>query len=78
MRFIVTGGCGFVGQAICREITEHLPDAHVVAFDNLRRVGAVLNRLLTVEKKMHGRWAGRPISHACHTAENEKTRKRAG
>lgn len=45
MRFIVTGGCGFVGQAICREITEHLPDAEVVAFDNLRRAGSELNRL---------------------------------
>jgi len=34
--------------------------------------------LLTLEKKIHGRWAGWPIPHACHTAENEKTRKRAG
>jgi hypothetical protein len=44
MRFIVTGGCGFVGQAICREIVEHLPDARIVAFDNLRRAGSELNR----------------------------------
>jgi len=34
--------------------------------------------LLTLEKTIHGGWAGWPISHACHTAENEKTRKRAG
>jgi hypothetical protein len=34
--------------------------------------------LLTLEKKIHGRWAGWPIPDACHTAENEKTRKRAG
>jgi CDP-paratose 2-epimerase len=45
MRFIVTGGCGFVGNAICREIREHLPDADIVAFDNLRRAGAEQNRL---------------------------------
>jgi CDP-paratose 2-epimerase len=44
MRFIVTGGCGFVGSAICREIVEHLPGAQVVAFDNLRRAGSELNR----------------------------------
>jgi CDP-paratose 2-epimerase len=44
MRFIVTGGCGFVGNAICREIVEHLPGARVVAFDNLRRAGSELNR----------------------------------
>lgn len=44
MRFIVTGGCGFVGNAICREILAHLPGAEVVAFDNLRRRGAEINR----------------------------------
>jgi len=44
MRFIVTGGCGFVGNAICREIVEHLPGAQVVAFDNLRRAGSETNR----------------------------------
>ena len=44
MRFIVTGGCGFVGNAICREIIEHLPGAKIVAFDNLRRAGSELNR----------------------------------
>jgi len=35
-------------------------------------------KLGTLEKTIHGGWAGWPISHACHTAENEKTRKRAG
>lgn len=44
MRFIVTGGCGFVGNAICRDLVEHLPGAQVVAFDNLRRAGSELNR----------------------------------
>jgi hypothetical protein len=34
--------------------------------------------LLTLEKPMHGRWAGWTIPHACHTAENEKSRKRTG
>ena len=51
MRFIVTGGCGFVGNAICREIVAHLPAAQVVAFDNLRRAGSELNRL---ELRRHG------------------------
>jgi len=45
MRFIVTGGCGFVGNVICRELIEHLPAANVVAFDNLRRPGSEKNRL---------------------------------
>jgi CDP-paratose 2-epimerase len=44
MRFIVTGGCGFVGAAICRELVEQLPGVQVVAFDNLRRAGSELNR----------------------------------
>lgn len=44
MRFIVTGGCGFVGNAICCEIVEHLQGAQVVAFDNLRRAGSEINR----------------------------------
>lgn len=44
MRFIVTGGCGFVGNAICHEILAHLPGAQIVAFDNLRRAGSELNR----------------------------------
>lgn len=44
MRFVVTGGCGFVGSEICRVLVEHLPGAEVVAFDNLRRAGSEQNR----------------------------------
>ena len=38
--FLVTGGCGFVGSTICREITRLDPLASVTAFDNLRRRGS--------------------------------------
>ncbi len=44
MNVLVTGGCGFVGSAICRGLVAHLPGCHVTALDNLRRVGAETNR----------------------------------
>jgi len=70
-------------------LIEHGPDAfstalatflnHAMHIEREHVLKAQGNRiLLTLEKKIHGRWAGWPIPHACHTAENEKTRKRAG
>ena len=44
MNILVTGGCGFVGSAVCRGLVAHSPSYRVTAFDNLRRVGAETNR----------------------------------
>jgi CDP-paratose 2-epimerase len=44
MNILVTGGCGFVGSAICRGLLAHRPGCRVTALDNLRRVGAETNR----------------------------------
>jgi CDP-paratose 2-epimerase len=44
MRCVVTGGLGFVGNAMCRALIEHFPGIEVVAFDNLRRAGSESNR----------------------------------
>lgn len=44
MRVLVTGGCGFVGSAICRGLVGNIADCHVTAIDNFRRVGAETNR----------------------------------
>ena len=44
MNILVTGGCGFVGSAICRGLITHLPGCRVTALDNLRRQGAETNR----------------------------------
>ena len=44
MNILVTGGCGFVGSAICRGLIAHLPGCRVTALDSLRRQGAETNR----------------------------------
>ena len=44
MKILVSGGCGFVGSAVCHGLIAHLPGCHVTALDNLRRRGAETNR----------------------------------
>ena len=43
MRYLVTGGCGFVGSRMCSGIKTAQPSAEIVAFDNLRRRGSEIN-----------------------------------
>ena len=42
-RYLVTGGCGFVGSRMCLGIKAIDPHAEIVAFDNLRRRGSETN-----------------------------------
>ena len=44
MKYLVTGGCGFVGAAICRALLEGVAGAEVTSLDNQRRRGSELNR----------------------------------
>ena len=44
MNVLVTGGCGFVGSAICRGLVSSRTDCRVTAIDNFRRFGAETNR----------------------------------
>lgn len=44
MNILVTGGCGFVGNAICRGLVTHLSGCRVTVLDNLRPQGAETNR----------------------------------
>ena len=44
MRYLVTGGCGFVGAAICRHLLAHAERASVTVIDNQRRRGSEQNR----------------------------------
>ncbi len=39
-RYLITGGCGFVGSRMCLGIRAADPSAEIVAFDNLRRFQA--------------------------------------
>lgn len=43
LTILVTGGAGFIGSRVARFMAAHLPGAHVIAMDNLRRRGAELN-----------------------------------
>ena len=43
MKYLVTGGCGFVGSRMCLGIRAADPSAKIVAFDNLRRRGSETN-----------------------------------
>ena len=49
MRYLITGGAGFVGSNLCRSIVESDSGAEVVALDNLRRRGSEMN-LPTLKK----------------------------
>ena len=42
-RYLVTGGCGFVGSRMCLGLRAEQPDAEIIAFDNLRRRGSEIN-----------------------------------
>lgn len=44
MNILVTGGCGFVGSAICRGLVAHFPGCRVTSLDSFRRAGAEGNR----------------------------------
>lgn len=44
MRVLVTGGCGFVGAAICRRLAGSLAGVEITVLDSLRRAGAESNR----------------------------------
>lgn len=43
MRYLVTGGCGFVGSRMCLGIRAAQPGTEIIAFDNLRRRGSEIN-----------------------------------
>lgn len=44
MRVLVTGGCGFVGAELCRQLVERLESVGVTSLDNNRRQGSETNR----------------------------------
>jgi len=44
MKYLVTGGCGFVGAAICNRLRKETPTSKVTALDNHRRRGSETNR----------------------------------
>jgi CDP-paratose 2-epimerase len=44
MRVLVTGGCGFVGAELCRQLVNRLESVSVTSLDNNRRQGSETNR----------------------------------
>lgn len=44
MKILITGICGFVGNALARELPVHLEGLEVIGLDNLSRPGSELNR----------------------------------
>ncbi len=43
MNILITGGAGFVGSSLARNLKRRYPAARVTVFDNLRRRGSELN-----------------------------------
>jgi CDP-paratose 2-epimerase len=43
MRFLITGGAGFVGSSLCFQLKQKYPQYEILAFDNLKRAGSELN-----------------------------------
>ncbi len=42
-RFLVTGGCGFVGSSLAMQLKQRFPECSVCCLDNLKRRGSELN-----------------------------------
>ncbi len=43
MKYLITGGAGFVGSSLAINLKENYPDSKVIALDNLKRRGSELN-----------------------------------
>ena len=43
MKYLITGGCGFLGSNIAYELLSSNEDNSVIIFDNLSRDGSLLN-----------------------------------
>ncbi|PDS23404.1 NAD-dependent epimerase/dehydratase family protein [Flavobacterium branchiophilum] len=44
-RILITGRVGFVGSNLCLKLKKKNPNYHIIAFDNLKRIGSGLNLL---------------------------------
>ena len=34
---LITGGAGYIGYALCRDLLQNIPEAHIIVYDNLSR-----------------------------------------
>ena len=52
MKIIVTGGCGFVGSALCLFLKKNLPDSNILSIDNLSKIYSKYNQNVLKQNKI--------------------------
>ena len=52
MKIIITGGCGFVGSALCLFLRKNLPNSKILSVDNLSKIYSKFNQKILKKNKI--------------------------
>ena len=55
MKIIVTGGCGFVGSALCLFLSKNLPNSTILSIDNLSKIYSKFNQKILKKHKIQNK-----------------------
>ena len=55
MKIIVTGGCGFVGSALCLFLSKNLPNSKILSIDNLSKIYSKFNQKILKKHKIQNK-----------------------
>ena len=52
MKILITGGCGFVGSALCLFLKKNLPNSTILSIDNLSKIYSKFNHNILKKNKI--------------------------
>ncbi len=55
MKIIITGGCGFVGSALCLFLKKNLPNSNILSVDNLSKIYSKFNQNILRQNKIRNK-----------------------